>query len=300
MKERIDIHQVITDQVIAAIEAGVSGDFQLPWQRGGAYSFTPKNANTGNAYNGVNVVQLWAVAEAKNYPHALWGSYKQWADLGAHVRKGEKAALVCFFKEYDVEPNPGVEGDDGKRRVARASPVFNVAQVDGYEMPEAPAPRPLIERLEHVEAFLAATGAVVKVGGDRAFYSRLTDHIQLPPETLFTGDDPLNRRENFYSVWLHEQTHWTGAGHRLNRQFGERFGDDAYAFEELCAQLGACMLCADLGISVAPRPEDNQYVDHWLRVMKGDKKAIFAAAARASEAAKYLARFSEARHAQAA
>jgi len=128
---KLDIHQIITDKIVALIEAGVD-TFSLPWHRTGASSILPKNALTGNAYNGINVLSLWATAEEKAYPNSLWGTYKQFQSLDAQVRKGEKATLVVFYKEYDAEPDPQQIDDDGKRRVARASYVFNVAQVDGY------------------------------------------------------------------------------------------------------------------------------------------------------------------------
>ena len=84
------------------------------------------------------------------------------------------------------------------------------------------------------------------------------------------------------------KTHWSGHENRLARQYGERFGDDAYAMEELVAELGAAFLCGDLGITVEPRPDHAAYIDYWLRIMKGDRKAIFTAASAANKAAEYL------------
>lgn len=288
--EKLDIHQSITDKIIAALEAGV-GEARLPWHRAGVYGLTPRNADTGVSYNGINVLSLWATAEARSYAQPVWATYRQWQGLGAQVRKGEKAALVVFYKQFDVDPRDDDPEDDGKRRVAKASWVFNAAQVDGYVPPEPLPPLEPITRIAQVESFVAATGAVIEVGGERAYYRRSSDKVCMPDENLFRSS---NRTEDWYAIALHELGHWSGAPHRLNRQFGERFGDEAYAFEELVAELCSAFFCADLGISPAMRDDHATYIANWLEVLKRDNRAVFHAAAKASEAAKYLARFSSA------
>lgn len=299
-EKQLNIHKTVTDHIVAAIDRG-AGDVQLPWQRGGgAFSFLPKNAVTDNHYAGINILALWCSAEAKNYPHGLWASYRQWASIDAQVRKGEKGTLVVLYKEYQGTPDPADDSDDGLRRVAKASWVFNAAQVEGFAVPQAPPPKPAIERLAQAEAFLAATGALVKIGGDRAFYSRAFDTIAMPDEDRFNGD-ALARREAWYSVGLHEHAHWAGSEKRLNREFGKRFGDAAYALEEAVAEFTSAFLCAELGITPVPRPDHAAYIQNWLQVLKEDKRAVFTAAAKASECARYLASFSrEAPHAEAA
>jgi len=111
----------------------------------------------------------------------------------------------------------------------------------------------------------------------------------MPDRFRFKGTKTSTATEGWYSVLLHELTHWSGAPSRLDRQFGERFGDDAYAMEELVAELGAAFLCGDLGITAEPRPDHAAYIEHWMRIMKGDRKAIFAAASAASKASEFLA-----------
>jgi antirestriction protein ArdC len=281
----------ITDSIVAAIEAG-AGNATLPWHRTGASSILPKNVATGNAYNGINVLALWATAQERAYTHSLWGTYKQFQSLDAQVRKGEKAALVIFYKQYDVEPDPQQEHDDGRRRVAKASWVFNVAQVDGYSIGEPLPPLPTLERNAQAEAFVAATGAEIRIGGESAYYRPSTDHIQMPDENLFREADSEQRTQDWYSVLTHELGHFTGHEKRLNRQFGKRFADSPYCMEELTAELCSAFLCAELGFTVQPRPDHAHYIGHWLRVMKADKRAIFTAAAAASAAARYLLSFS--------
>jgi antirestriction protein ArdC len=291
MQKRTDAHQIITDRIIAMIEAG-AGEFKMPWHRSAkAPLHTPVNCLTKKRYRGINVLSLWASAEEHNYASNEWGTYKQWQEKKTQVRKGEKATLVMFFKEFEVHPDPDDETDNGRRLVARASWAFNAAQVEGYEAPVLPEDRGPIERIAIADTFVRGTGATIRHGGERAFFRPSEDLIQMPDEGLFLGDE-TRRREAYYSTLLHELTHWSGAEKRLNREFGKRFGDKAYSFEELVAELGAAFLCGSLGITNEPRRDHAQYIGHWLSILKEDKKAISHAAARASAAADYLAELS--------
>jgi antirestriction protein ArdC len=150
-------------------------------------------------------------------------------------------------------------------------------------------PATVITPIEQAEAFVAATGATIHHGGSRAFYRPSTDSIQLPPREAFIGSPTSTPAEAYYSTLLHELVHFTSHETRCNRQLGKRFGDDAYAMEELIAELGAAFLCADLRITDEPRVDHAQYLASWLSVLKADKKAIFTAASKASEAAAFLA-----------
>jgi antirestriction protein ArdC len=287
-KERFDIHQHITDKIVTAIERG-AGEFHLPWYRGTGSIMRPLNIASNKAYRGVNVVALWAYAEASGYSSGTWGTYRQWAEAGAQVRKGEKAAYVVFYKELEVAAETG-EAETETRLFARATPVFAAEQVNGYQPPVIDAP-PVITMtpIEQAEAFVAATGAQIDHGGTRAFYRPSTDSIQLPPREAFVGTSTSTPAESYYSTLCHELMHWTSAESRCNRQLGKRFGDHAYAMEELVAELGAAFLCADLQITDEHRADHAQYLASWLSVMKEDKKAIFTAASKASEAAAFLA-----------
>lgn len=287
--QRRDIHAEITTQLIAAIESD-PGKPIMPWRRSGKPLFMPSNALTHNAYNGINIVSLWVSAEVHGYSLPVWATYKQWSEIGAQVRKGEKSSLVVFYKEFEAQPDPDNAEDDGKRRVARASYVFNASQVDGYAIPDSPQPLGPIERIEAADRFIAATGARVEHGGDRAFYRPSTDHIQMPDEGLFCGTDTMTRDEGYYATIVHELTHWSGAKHRLDREFGKRFGDQAYCAEELVAEVASAILCAELGITQDVRADHAQYLAQWLQLMKSDSRAIFTAAAKASEAVGYLKR----------
>ena len=210
---------------------------------------------------------------------------------GAQVRKGEKAAFVVFYKELEVAADPET-GDAGTatRLFARATPVFAAEQVNGF-MPATidTPPITVITPIEQAEAFVAATGATIHHGGGRAYYRPSTDSIHLPPREAFIGTPTSTPAESYFSTLCHELCHWTSRENRCNRQLGKRFGDQAYAMEELVAELGAAFLCADLQITGEPRADHAQYLASWLAVLKADKKAIFTAASKASEAAAFLA-----------
>ncbi|PZP68369.1 ArdC family protein [Methylorubrum populi] len=270
-----DVHQAVTDQIVATLEAGTAGQWQCPWHRKGGS--LPVNAKTGRAYRGVNTLMLWCAEQANGYGDSRWATYKQWQELGAQVRKGERSTIIVFFKEL------GEDEEDGRRRVvARASYGFNAAQVEGA--PEAGEPLPPSEwHLPEVFAgFVARTGARVTHGGDAAFYMPSEDRIVLPPRDRFPT------AHGYASTALHELTHWTGAKGRLDRDLSGRFRTQAYAAEELVAELGAAFLCAELGLEAEPHPTHASYLASWLKLLRSDPKAIFTAASAASRASGYL------------
>jgi antirestriction protein ArdC len=285
--KRFDVHQHITNQILAAIERG-AGEFRLPCHRSASNIMRPVNIASKATYRGINILSLWASADANGYESGLWGTFKQWSEVGAKVRKGEKASHVVFYKEITVAAN-----NDGDEEVetclfAWATPVFAAEQVDGYALPIIETPRSVVESISQAEAFITATGAQIEHGGSRALYRPSTDSIYLPPRDSFVGTATSTPAESYYSTLLHELTHWTSPEKRCNRQLGKRFGDNAYSMEELVAELGAAFLCADLQISDTPRADHAQYLESWLRVLKTDKKAIFTAASKASQAVEFL------------
>ena len=145
----------------------------------------------------------------------------------------------------------------------------------------------MLERIQHADACFNVIGADVRHGGNRAYYTTSDDHIQMPPFQAFAEN------VSYYSTLAHEHTHWTAKSERCDRQLGKRFGDNAYAAEELIAELGAAFVCAHLGLSTEPREDHAQYINSWLKVLKADKRAIFTAASKAQQAADYLIQQSE-------
>jgi antirestriction protein ArdC len=224
---------------------------------------------------------------AKGYLSNRWMTYRQATELGAQVRKGEHGSLVVYADRITK-----TEQDDEGKAIEHEIPymkgytVFNIEQVEGlpesfYERPEVGAKK--LELIEAAEKFFAATGAIVRHGGNRAFYSPGLDVIQLPVPEAFRD------AESYAATKAHELAHWTAHPLRLNRTLGKRFGDDAYAAEELIAELGAAFFCAVLGITLEPREDHSAYIAHWLKVLKDDRRAIFTAAAHAQRAVDYLA-----------
>lgn len=291
-ENRPDVFQSITAKIVAAVEAG-AGAATMPWHGGIVPPTFPMNAATDKAYRGVNVVALWVDAMSKRYISGYWASYKQWQTLGAQVRKGERGSIIVFYKPLN-QPELGVqnaeageEQTNGFRFVARASHVFNAEQVDGWT-PPVPVPKSIVQINEEVAAFINAVGANVRHGFSMARYRRDLDCIEMPGPEMFIGTSTSSPTEAYHAVLLHELTHYSGAPRRLNREFGKRFGDKAYAFEELVAELGAAFLCSAFRITNEPRADHAAYVSSWLDILSRDTKAVFTAASQAQEAVQFL------------
>jgi len=262
MTEKQSIYDRVTATILQQIEAS-PGDPVMPWHRpAGSALHIPRNATTNSAYRGINILMLWIAADMKQYPMGLWASYKQWAGVGAQVRKGEKAAQVVFYRQFDVEPT--AEDDDGKRRLLRTSSVFNAAQVDGFDPPTLNASdHGPVRRSAEFDRFVAATGARINHIGHSAFYSLASDEITMPEEACFVGTPTMDRDLGYMSVLAHELGHYSGAKHRLDRQLGNRFGTHAHAAEEIVAELTAAFVCAELGLVSEPRADHAQYISHY-------------------------------------
>lgn len=188
----------------------------------------------------------WMEAQARGYTQPTWMTYRQAHELGGQVRKGERGCAVVFSSTVTREER-NEQGETQERVVAflRCYTVFNVAQIDGLPAPygggfseDADAP----VTIAAAERLFVATGATVRHGSARAFYDRASDSIALPSPSDFTS------AAAYTSTKAHEFVHWSGHPSRCDRAFGQRFGDDAYAFEELVAELGAAFLCAQLGL----------------------------------------------------
>lgn len=269
----IDLYQSVTDKIIASLESGVA-PWVRPWNAAAAFGGMPYNACSGKPYRGINVALLFNPM----YDSAAWMTYKQAMDLGAHVRKGERGTQIVFFKPFKVEDKNATEPGATKTiPLLRAYTVFNVAQIDDLPAKfaaKAPAERPLLAS----DAMMAK--ATVRHGGDRAFYTTADDHIQLPHVEQFKS------QADYSATALHELVHWSGHQSRLCREYGKRFGDSAYAREELVAEIGAAFLCARVGID--GQLQHASYIASWIKALKDDKRAIVTAAAAAQRAADYL------------
>lgn len=279
-------YEVVTNKIIEQIESGIAdGAFTSPW-RLAAGAGLPHNAIGRRPYNGVNVLLLWAVAQIEEWPTNEWATYKQWKSADAQVRRGEESTTVVLFKTFRTAPREDEkpDGDDGKvKRIAiRLFSVFNAAQVDGWEPPVVPE-LDAAERDERLDAWVDATGAKITYNdGDRAAYFPGSDKITVPRFELF------KRADLFHSTRFHELGHWTGAKSRLDRDLTTRFKSEKYAAEELVAELTSAFACGRFGLEAEPSPEHADYLASWLRLLRGDKKAIVTAASMGSKALTYL------------
>jgi antirestriction protein ArdC len=285
MQTHENIYTRVTNQIIASIEAGAK-KCRMPWHVTDADYVAPINASSKRAYRGINVLILWAAALDRGYVGGMWATYEQWKQLGAQVRKGEKSTTVVLWKP--TEPKARETGDETEREsekrrglLACGYSVFNLAQVDGYQHSRTPK---LFEniRIRAAERTLLGAGADVRHGESEAYYHKAMDFIAIPRFEDFRDS------VGYYSVLAHELTHWTAAPHRLNRDLSGRFGSEAYAAEELVAELGAAFLCATLGLSVQPREDHAAYIANWLAILRSDKKAIFTAASKAQQSADWI------------
>ncbi|WP_371422013.1 ArdC family protein [Tardiphaga sp.] len=291
---RADIYQRVTDTIIRDLEQGTRS-WTKPW------TTTSKDSDSirplrhdGTPYRGINVLILWSEAVEHGYASPTWMTYRQAKALGAQVRKGEHGATVVYAKTIERAEDDALTGDETVTRIPmlRAYTVFNTDQIDGLPVPPPAQPSAITEsvstRVERADAFIAATRATIVHRGNRACYIPSADRIEMPSYGQFIDTPTASAAECYYATVLHELVHWTSPSHRCDRDLGKRFGDHAYAREELVAEIGAAFLCADLSITLEPRPDHAAYLANWLAVLKSDKRAIFTAAALAQKAVDWL------------
>lgn len=287
--DRIDIYTRITERIVEDLEQGVR-PWMKPWSAANRHSRISRPVrHNGLPYSGMNVLLLWSEQMSRGFCSSMWMTFKQALELGGAVRKGETGSTVVFASRFTKSVADG-NGNDVDREIPflKAYSVFNIEQIDGlpdtYHAPPAKIRDP-VERIESADLFFRNTGAVIRHGGNQAYYSPIKDYIQMPPFAAF-GDAAA-----YAAVLSHEATHWTAAEHRVGRYLS-RYAKDRTdrAREELIAELGSCFLCADLGIApeLEPRPDHASYLQSWLSVLANDKRAIFQAAAHAQRAVSFL------------
>jgi antirestriction protein ArdC len=284
--------QEITDAVIAQLEAGVD-----PWHcPHNAQGGVPRNATNERIYHGVNTFILWSVANSRGYTSNRWLTFQAAKAAGGSVRKGQNKANdsggtpIVFFKWIVKE-----DKDTGQTRripFLRTYTLFNVEQCDGLPdkvMGTDGEVTPELsdeERIGVAEAFFTElernSTVSVQEGGAQASYNPSLDKIRIPNFADYLSP------EGFYSTKAHEHGHSTGHKTRLAREeaFGNRFGSSAYAYEELVAEMTAAFVCAHLGIE--RNLQHPEYIGHWIKVLRGDKKALFTAASQARKAVVWL------------
>lgn len=288
MNWQTEIRQDITRRIVAALQNGTA-PWRRPWRTDLTNSGPPANAISGKPYRGINSVLLGLAG----FESRWWATFTQVQALGLRVRKGEHATKIVFWKQAEraVANQAGVEAVE-TFPLLKSYFVFNLEQCEGpgvedfLAVPCTPVP---FEDFCPAEQVIAATGADIRHGGDRAFYQPDGDYIQMPLPQAFES------RAAYYGTAFHELVHFSGHESRLDRlKKIARFGNEAYAVEELVAELGAAYLCNEVGVPQAPSKLDDHaaYIASWLAVLERDATAIFTASSQASRAVDFILSFS--------
>ena len=279
---RRDLYESVSARIVAELEAGAA-PWIKPWSASPGAN-TPCNAATNRPYSGCNVVLLW-MAQTAGYHTSRFLTFKQTLKLGGNVRKGEHGTKVYFVKQLQVRDN-GAADETATRLVPmlREYTVFNVDQCENLPVRVVTLgevkPRNADERDATIDEFLASTGATIHEGFGEAYFRPSDDVISMPRFEAFKN------AAHFYSTAFHELGHWTGHKSRLARDLRHRFGDKAYAAEELVAELCSAFLCAEFSIDGDLRHAG--YVQNWIGLLKADSRAFFTACSKAQAAADYL------------
>ena len=275
---KTNVYEMVTNRIIKQLEKGM-----IPWQK-------PWSGSNKGAYNRISNKPYSLLNQMTLQHTGEYATFKQWTDLGGHIRKGEKAEQIVFWKLQPIEE----ENEDGEK-VIRQIPilkyfnVFHISQVDGVEpksinlnelqpIEEAERIKTEYMKREHIKILEKVT--------DKAFYSPSLDYIQIPCKEQYQNI------EEFYSTLFHEMTHSTGHKVRLDREDVKDcvyFGSENYSKEELCAELGSAFLINKLGIESSKSFNNSTaYIQSWLRVLKNDTHFIVSASSRAEKAVNYI------------
>jgi antirestriction protein ArdC len=289
--DRCSIYDAVTSNMITQLEEGCFPWTQA-WREDGATFVLPKNASTRKSYSGINILILWDALERFAFTKHHWLTFKQALSLGGCVRKGEKGTHIVYADNFTPKSEiekAAISGDEA--RTVPYLKTYTVFNVDQCQLPDELAEQfvnktikpercnPNDHILPRVKSLMDATGADIRIGSDKAYYVPSEDFICLPhPEQFYD-------LVNFHPTALHELTHWSGHKSRLDRDLNKH-GKEAYAREELIAELGSAFLCAQLGIEPTVRHAD--YLASWLAVLRDDNRAIFQAASQASKAADFI------------
>ena len=308
---RIDVKHEVAQRLIEAMEKG-GAPWQRPWNVQSGQAMRPINPTTQNGYRGINRVLLALSGRSSN----LWMTYAQAAEKGWQVKKGEKGTMIVkvveMFRDRAAGSGgaasapggrseaAGAEGGAGQAENERSKAfalrryfVFNAEQIEG--MPRVEEPSPLsFDPVEKAEAVIQAmkeqTGLMVIHGGDKACYVPSLDEVRLPPKRAFKTE------YDYYSTACHEVCHSTMHEKRLNRSeaYAKKWGDSAYALEELTAEIGAAILSSETGVARSPELAATHLEDHakylrgWIKAIERDPMAIFTAAKNAEKISEYV------------
>lgn len=271
-----ELYETVTAQLIAEIEAG-AGDWKMPWHSLGVSGLA--RSIDERPYRGLNALILSIASASHGWQSTSWGTYKAWQRHGQQVERGQRGTKVLLWKES--KPANG-EPEDSRRLFARTFTVFAREQTDAPPLSDELPTSDDGTQYVDAHAELAATGAAVRPS-PQPHYAKSADAIGMPDRDAFES-------EAFYlSTFAHECIHWTGHPSRIDRDMSGRFGDQAYGFEELVAEIGSAFWCARHSVTDPARRLDHaDYLADWLRILRKDSRAILTAASKAQAADDYI------------
>lgn len=275
------VYELVTDRIIEQLEKGV-----IPWQK-------PWTGVRSGAYNRISKKSYSLLNQMLLQHKDEYATFKQWQDLGGHVRKGEKSEIVCFWKIQPVEE----EQEDGTKVVKqipllRYYNVFHISQVDGVEPLQEEELHDIepIEKADQVlnDYWTRENITVEHKVGNRAYYSPTLDMIHLPLFEQFVNSS------EYYSTAFHESVHSTMKEDRCNHAEDRKgkivaFGSQEYSKEELTAEIGSATILNIIGIETANSFKNSAaYIQNWLSVLRNDVKFVVSASSKAEKAVKYI------------
>jgi antirestriction protein ArdC len=292
MPSQNEIRAKITNTIIESLTKGNLPPWRMPW-RNDPNAGAPVNVVSGNRYRGINPLILQCASLRHNLTSKYWGTFNQWKQLNGRVMRrpnnvpaGEWGSGIIFWsKVTKVEENRHGEEEEKDIFFLRQYTLFNVDQVEGEHLDHlrvghtVTSTNPIDTYIEADRA-IEATGADIRYGGNRAYYDRKGDYIQVPLREQFTAGE-------YYETIFHELCHWSEPRLKWNRK------EEGYPLGELVAEIGSCFLAAELGIPTADTlPNHASYMQSWLKAMQNDTQFIFKASSQASKSANFILSFS--------
>lgn len=277
----INVYELVTNRIIEQLENNI-----VPWEK-------PWSGTLDRAFNRVSKKPYSILNQMLLKYNGEYATFKQWQELGGHIRKAEKSEIIVFWKMYPIK-----EKQDDGTEIIKTIPllkyinVFHISQVDGVEPLKQKVTHD-IEPIDKAEKILndywnRENITIEHVKGDKAFYSPMFDKIQLP---LF---EQFKQSEEYYSTAFHESVHSTMKTSRCNRQEDRKgkvvsFGSEEYSKEELVAEVGSAQLMNIVGIETTKSFRNSTaYIQSWLKVLRNDNKFIVSASSKAEKAVNYI------------
>jgi len=279
------VREGITESIIKAIESGETLPWRRPWNCS-PNAGRPTSVSTGKAYKGINSPLLQIHSNRFGFSSKFWATYRQWDSLGCQVKsrpkdveRGQWAATAVLYKPVTKKSKETDETED-KYLLMKSFRLFNADQVEGsekFQVDESALAGDVVPDFAPADELIAATEADIRHGGERAFYRRIEDFIQMPERHRF---NPVG---SYYETCLHELAHWSES--RLDWDHET----NGYAMGELVAELASSMLSAELNVPQGESLENHaSYLKSWLEQMKGDSSFIFKASTQASKVCDFL------------